>query len=380
MNAVLSRPGASRWPVPRCCGPRRPCTRAALALLVAPAHWAWALAALALNHAVLTAVGLWPRSTALGQNLVRLPAAAAAARREVALTIDDGPDPEVTPAVLDLLDAPARAPPSSASPSAPQRHPELVREIVRRGHSVQNHSHAAPPPLLLLGRAASRARSARRRRVLPELTGEPPRFFRAPAGLRNPFLRRCCTAWAWCWPAGPAAATTRASATRSACCSGSPAAWRRRHPAAARRPCARDAQPAARHPRRAAGAAGRTAAAGAGAGHAAPGRSARGANPMTHGPGRRARRLGPPAGPRQRALPQRRPLRLALRPRQARATIPCSATCWPRPDRARRARAGHRLRPGPAGQPARGLRRGAAGEWPPAGRRRRRARTSPASS
>lgn len=77
---------------------------AAVGLASAPGAWPWWLGALALNHAVLTLAGLWPRSTVLGPNLTRLPAAAVA-RREVALTIDDGPDPDVTPAVLDLLDA-----------------------------------------------------------------------------------------------------------------------------------------------------------------------------------------------------------------------------------------------------------------------------------
>ena len=61
------------------------------------------MSAIAANHALLTAMGLWPRSTWLGPNLVRLPEAARA-RGEIALTFDDGPDPEVTPAVLDLLD------------------------------------------------------------------------------------------------------------------------------------------------------------------------------------------------------------------------------------------------------------------------------------
>ena len=110
VNAVLSPPGAARWPVPPLLwGTAALHAAAAVALVLAPAHWPWALAALFANHAVLTGVGLWPRSTALGENLLRLPPAAVA-RREVALTIDDGPDPDVTPAVLDLLDA-ADAPP-----------------------------------------------------------------------------------------------------------------------------------------------------------------------------------------------------------------------------------------------------------------------------
>ena len=77
---------------------------AAIGTVAAPSLWPWAVGALVANHAAITVAGLLPRSTLLGPNMTRLPAAAQA-RREVALTIDDGPDPDVTPRVLDFLDA-----------------------------------------------------------------------------------------------------------------------------------------------------------------------------------------------------------------------------------------------------------------------------------
>jgi peptidoglycan/xylan/chitin deacetylase (PgdA/CDA1 family) len=157
------------------------------AVAAAPAQWPWAIASIALNHAVLTAAGLWPRSTALGENLVRLPAAAAA-RGEVALTIDDGPDPEVTPAVLDLLAAAGARATFFCIAERAGRHPELVREIVRRGHSVQNHSHVHRHNFSLLGPRGFAREIQAAQSVLADIAGEPPRFFRAPAGLRNPFL------------------------------------------------------------------------------------------------------------------------------------------------------------------------------------------------
>lgn len=188
MSAVLSRPGVSRWPVPPLLWATAAVHAAALlALVAAPAQWPWALAALALNHAVLTAVGLWPRSTALGENLVRLPAAAAA-RREVAVTIDDGPEPEVTPAVLDLLEAAGARATFFCIADRARRHPELVREIVRRGHSVQNHSDVHSHRFSLLGPRGFAREIEAAQAVLSGIAGEAPRFFRAPAGLRNPFL------------------------------------------------------------------------------------------------------------------------------------------------------------------------------------------------
>ena len=160
---------------------------AGVAVLAAPALWPWALGAIALDHALITGTGLWPRSTWLGANLLRLPPASAL-RREVALTIDDGPDPELTPAVLDLLDAHAARATFFCIARHAERHPALCREIVRRGHSVQNHSQRHSHTFSLLGPGALRREIAQAQETLGRISGERPRFFRAPAGLRNPFL------------------------------------------------------------------------------------------------------------------------------------------------------------------------------------------------
>jgi peptidoglycan/xylan/chitin deacetylase (PgdA/CDA1 family) len=160
---------------------------AGAALVANPALWPWAFGVVALDHAVLAGTGLWPRSTWLGANLRRL-SDKAAARAEVALTLDDGPDPQVTPAVLDLLDAQhARATFFCIAQRAAE-HPELCREIVARGHAIENHSHRHAHTFSLLGPRAMAREIGRAQDVLTRITGRAPRFFRAPAGLRNPFL------------------------------------------------------------------------------------------------------------------------------------------------------------------------------------------------
>jgi hypothetical protein len=160
---------------------------AGAAALFADAAWPWALGAVAREHAGADRGGLWPRSRWLGRNWTRLPEAAAE-RREIAITIDDGPDPEVTPAVLDALDAHRAARPSSSSARRPPRHPALVREIARRGHGVQNHSDRHSHAFSLMGRARWRARSARRRPGSPTSSASRRSGSAPPAGLRNPFL------------------------------------------------------------------------------------------------------------------------------------------------------------------------------------------------
>jgi peptidoglycan/xylan/chitin deacetylase (PgdA/CDA1 family) len=160
---------------------------AALGTLALPAAWPWALGALAANHAVLTVAGLLPRSSLLGPNLTRLPQAAAA-RNEIALTIDDGPDPDVTPRVLDLLDAAGVKASFFCIGWRARENPALCRAIVERGHRVENHSDAHSWAFSAFGPGRMQADIAASQATLSDITGQAPRFFRPTAGLRNPFL------------------------------------------------------------------------------------------------------------------------------------------------------------------------------------------------
>jgi peptidoglycan/xylan/chitin deacetylase (PgdA/CDA1 family) len=160
---------------------------AGLGLLVAPAHWPWAVGAIVLNQLIITTAGLLPRTTLLGPNLNRLPAAAMA-RREIVLTIDDGPDPEVTPQVLDLLDAAGIKASFFCIGRLARQYPALCREIVVRGHDVENHGDSHSWIFATFGRRRMRADIAAAQATLSGITGRAPRFFRPTAGLRNPLL------------------------------------------------------------------------------------------------------------------------------------------------------------------------------------------------
>ena len=162
---------------------------AAAAGLVAlrPATWPWALGALVVDHAALTVAGLWPRCALLGPNLTRL-SSAAAARGEVALTIDDGPEPEVTPLLLDLLDLRGARATFFCIGERVIAQPGLARDIVRRGHAIENHSHRHLRRFSLLGPRAMAAEVTAAQSAISDVVGVAPRYFRAPAGLRNPFL------------------------------------------------------------------------------------------------------------------------------------------------------------------------------------------------
>ncbi|WP_289736991.1 polysaccharide deacetylase family protein [Paramuribaculum intestinale] len=61
-------------------------------------------------------------------------------RRVVYLTFDDGPIPEVTPWVLDLLDAEGIKATFFMVGDNVRRYPEVFKEVKRRGHSYGNHT------------------------------------------------------------------------------------------------------------------------------------------------------------------------------------------------------------------------------------------------
>jgi peptidoglycan/xylan/chitin deacetylase (PgdA/CDA1 family) len=151
-----------------------------------PSLWPWAVGLVVANHAVLAGAGLWPRSTWLGPNWTRLPPRGNAA--EVAITIDDGPDPKVTPQVLELLDGAGVRATFFCIGDQINAHAALSREIVARGHRIENHSQRHLHYFSLLGRRGLKSEIERAQNTIGTVTGERPRFFRAPMGMRNPFL------------------------------------------------------------------------------------------------------------------------------------------------------------------------------------------------
>ncbi len=188
MNAIVQSSVGTRWRPSALILASVALHFLALAAIVAePDAWPWALGTVVANHALLTAAGLWPRSKVLGPNLTRLPPAAAA-RGEVALTFDDGPDPELTPRVLDLLEAHGVRATFFCIAEKAARHPELAHEIVRRGHAVENHSNRHEHTFAFLMLGGLRRDLSAAQATITALTGRAPRFFRPPMGFRNPLL------------------------------------------------------------------------------------------------------------------------------------------------------------------------------------------------
>ena len=122
------------------------------------------------------------------QGLCRICTRFETASREIWLTIDDGPDPQDTPMILELLDRHrARATFFFVGERA-ARFPELVAAVVVRGHEVGHHTHTHPMKWFWC------ATPARLRAELDDAldafqaAGIRPRWFRSPVGIKNLLL------------------------------------------------------------------------------------------------------------------------------------------------------------------------------------------------
>jgi peptidoglycan/xylan/chitin deacetylase (PgdA/CDA1 family) len=123
-------------------------------------------------------------------------------RPEIWLTIDDGPDPDDTPRVLDLLDRHQARATFFLIGRRARLHPELVGEIIRRGHEIAHHTHTHPAGTFWCASPARLgAELDEASRVLAPF-GPPLRWFRPPVGIKHFLLSRAlalrglqCVTW-----------------------------------------------------------------------------------------------------------------------------------------------------------------------------------------
>ena len=105
----------------------------------------------------------------------------------VYLTFDDGPDPEWTPRILDMLDEADVKATFFVIGALATQHPGIVRQIEARGHEVGNHSFSHPHPRLLSDDRAREEVNAGAG-AIADILGHPPRLFRSPHGTRHPAM------------------------------------------------------------------------------------------------------------------------------------------------------------------------------------------------
>lgn len=150
-----------------------------------PPLWASVLAA-GLYLALVLAGVLVLRLRMFADAIVRGPEGA----RGVAITIDGGPDPEHTPAILELLERHGAEATFFVVGRRVDAHPELARAISRGGHALGVQGYEDDPLLAVRGPRMVRRELARAVRAIEKATRAAPLALRPRAGRSNPTIAR----------------------------------------------------------------------------------------------------------------------------------------------------------------------------------------------
>ena len=139
--------------------------------------------AIATGIAGLTAYGAaYPRAQLFGPTVCR-----AGAPNQLAITFDDGPNPAITPRLLDLLAKHNARATFFLVGKFVRECPDLTKEILARGHALGNHTDTHPN-LFLCGPRKTKEELQRCGDSIRKASGVEPRWFRPPYGFRSPWL------------------------------------------------------------------------------------------------------------------------------------------------------------------------------------------------
>jgi peptidoglycan/xylan/chitin deacetylase (PgdA/CDA1 family) len=106
----------------------------------------------------------------------------------VVLGFDDGPDPEMTPKILDVLDDyNAKAIFFIIGENA-IKYPDIVKEIIKRGHLVGGHTRNHPTSFGFLSFKRTEEEIMTGVKVVERIIDRKIRFFRPPFGISNPII------------------------------------------------------------------------------------------------------------------------------------------------------------------------------------------------
>jgi peptidoglycan/xylan/chitin deacetylase (PgdA/CDA1 family) len=122
--------------------------------------------------------------------------------RMVAISFDDGPDPDITGAILDVLRQHRMTATFFVVGHRARMHPELLRRADREGHVIACHdlTHRHTLNFRLANRMVREIEESRA--IVSSIIGRIPRLYRPPNGLTNPDslkalarLRMECVGW-----------------------------------------------------------------------------------------------------------------------------------------------------------------------------------------
>jgi len=106
----------------------------------------------------------------------------------IALTFDDGPSPETTSMILELLERYNCKATFFVIGEKAEKYPDLIRDILAADHSIGNHSWKHDSLLMLRSQKTLRKDIQKSQQLLSSFSFRP-LLFRPPVGITNPLLK-----------------------------------------------------------------------------------------------------------------------------------------------------------------------------------------------
>jgi len=110
--------------------------------------------------------------------------------KKIAITFDDGPHPEITPKLLEILKKHQLPAAFFWTGENTGRHQDLVKKAHDQGHLIANHSYSHSPRFDLFNYRKMTAEIEAANKEIESIIGKRPLLFRPPYGVSNPALGR----------------------------------------------------------------------------------------------------------------------------------------------------------------------------------------------
>lgn len=109
-------------------------------------------------------------------------------KSKIHLTFDDGPSPETTPKILNVLKKHNQKATFFCIGHKIEKHPEIVKQIIEQGHEVGNHSYSHSNFFDFWGSKKIISEIEQTNKLIKEITEKDCNIFRPPFGITNPHI------------------------------------------------------------------------------------------------------------------------------------------------------------------------------------------------
>jgi peptidoglycan/xylan/chitin deacetylase (PgdA/CDA1 family) len=111
-------------------------------------------------------------------------------KKEIALTFDDGPHPDITPKLISLLNSYNIPATFFCTGKNALANSHIVESIHKNNHIIGNHSYGHSGLFDLFTSTRMHKEIVDTNEIIEKVTGRSPLFFRPPYGITNPLLRK----------------------------------------------------------------------------------------------------------------------------------------------------------------------------------------------